>query len=106
MEVVMTDNTRVDCMLKAYAIEFDFAKKWAEGLAQAIHYARLTGLRPGLVLICRRLKDKEKLRQVKLNSDFYNLKITIYDFCPGCIRGDIADKEWCQEHCAGVYKND
>ena len=33
-----------------------------------------------------------------------DISIAIFDFCPGCIRGDINDKEWCQEHCAGVYE--
>lgn len=33
------------------------------------------------------------------------IKITLYDFCPGCIRGDITDKEWCQKNCEKVYKN-
>jgi hypothetical protein len=32
-----------------------------------------------------------------------DIKITIFDFCPGCIRGDIRDKEWCQKYCSGVY---
>ncbi len=78
MEVVLPDKTRVDCVTATHAIEFDFAKKWAEGTTQAIHYARMTGLLPGLVLICRHPKDKKKLRQVKLNSDFYNLNIKIW----------------------------
>ena len=29
-EVILWDMTRVDCITKDYAIEFDFAKKWAE----------------------------------------------------------------------------
>ncbi len=82
VEVVLSDNTRCDCMTATHAIEFDWASKWAEGSMQAVHYARLTGLRPGLVLICKHPRDKKKIRQVKLNSDFYNLNITIWGI--GC----------------------
>lgn len=32
MEFVLPDRTRVDCLTDEYAIEFDFAPKWAEAL--------------------------------------------------------------------------
>lgn len=56
-EVVQVDRTRVDCLLPDYAVEADFAAKWYEGLGQAVHYARLTGLRPGVLLIIERRAD-------------------------------------------------
>ena len=33
-EFRLWDMTRVDCLTKDYAIEFDFAKKWAESVGQ------------------------------------------------------------------------
>ena len=50
-EYVLPDKTRVDCLTTTHAWEFDFASKWYEGVTQALHYGRLTGKRPGLVLI-------------------------------------------------------
>ena len=51
MEYVNKDFTRVDCLTDKYAVEFDFANKWAESLGQAMHYSILTGKKPKVVLI-------------------------------------------------------
>ncbi len=50
-EVVLWDLSRVDCLSKDYAIEFDFAKKWAESIGQSLYYAKLTNKNPAIVLI-------------------------------------------------------
>ncbi len=50
-EVKLIDNTRIDCETKSYVVEFDFAPKWAESVGQSLHYARLTGKKPAIVLI-------------------------------------------------------
>ena len=46
-----TNRTRVDCLLTEYAIEFDFADKWAEAIGQALYYGEATNRTPGIVLI-------------------------------------------------------
>lgn len=51
------DYTRVDCLTKNHAVEFDFANKWAESIGQALHYQRMTGKRAKVVLI---LENPEK----------------------------------------------
>ena len=51
MEVVLADRTRVDCVTASHAVEVDFARKWREGIRQSNHYAKMTGLQPGIVLI-------------------------------------------------------
>lgn len=51
MEVTLRDGTRVDLLNATHAIEIDYARKWAEGCTQALHYAHLTGKRPGLILL-------------------------------------------------------
>ena len=38
-----SDLTRVDCLTKTHAVEFDFANKWAESIGQALHYQYMTG---------------------------------------------------------------
>ena len=51
VEVVMRDGTRCDILSNSYAIEVDFAKKWAEAIGQSLHYALHTGKRPAVALI-------------------------------------------------------
>lgn len=62
-EVVLKDGTRVDCVTDTNAIEFDFAKKWAEAHGQAIRYSRLTGKKGGIVLILENPKKEYKYYQ-------------------------------------------
>lgn len=50
-EYKLPDNTRIDCLTKNYAVEFDFAKKWAESVGQSIHYGIMTGKKPAIILI-------------------------------------------------------
>lgn len=54
-EYRLRDAARVDCMAaidgNLYAIEFDFADKWAEAIGQALYYARMTKREPAVVLI-------------------------------------------------------
>ena len=44
------DFTRVDCLTDKYAVEFDFANKWAESIGQALHYQLMTGKKAKVVL--------------------------------------------------------
>lgn len=59
LEVVLADGARVDCVTDTYAIEFDFASKWAESIGQSLYYSEITGKSPGIVLILEQ-PDKEK----------------------------------------------
>lgn len=51
MEYENKDFTRVDCLTKTHAVEFDFANKWHESIGQALHYGIMTGKKPMVVLI-------------------------------------------------------
>ena len=57
IEFVTQDGTYIDCLAGGYAIEFDWARKWYEGVGQALYYGRLTGDVAGLVLIVKRESD-------------------------------------------------
>jgi len=50
-EVTLSDRTRVDLVSMHYAIEVDWAAKWAEAIGQSLFYAEMTGRKPGIVLI-------------------------------------------------------
>lgn len=56
-EYELDDLTRVDCLTDKYAVEFDFAYKWAECIGQAIYYGKKTNKRPACALI---LENPEK----------------------------------------------
>ena len=56
-EYQLPDYTMVDCLTKNYAVEFDFAKKWAEAVGQSIHYGQMTGKKPAIILIIEQPKD-------------------------------------------------
>ncbi|MFH1027609.1 MAG: hypothetical protein V1791_06370 [Pseudomonadota bacterium] len=36
-----------------YAVEVEYAHKWAEAIGQSLYYSRMTGKKPGVVLIMR-----------------------------------------------------
>ena len=56
-EVVLEDRTRVDCLTFMYAIEFDFADKWAEAIGQALHYGQMKQRRAMIWLIVEKESD-------------------------------------------------
>lgn len=64
-EFLLWDNTRVDCLTKDYAIEFDFAKKWAESVGQALYYSKMTSKKPAVVLILSDIKDYRYVKRVE-----------------------------------------
>lgn len=64
-EYKLADNTRVDCLTDTHAIEFDFAKKWAEAIGQSLHYARMTKKKAGIVLIIEKEKDFVYFERIK-----------------------------------------
>ena len=57
--------TRVDCLAKDYAIEFDFAKKWAESAGQSLYYAKMTGKAPAVVLILTNITDYRYVKRIE-----------------------------------------
>ena len=64
-EAVLWDMTRVDCLAKDYAIEFDFAKKWAESIGQSLYYAKLTKKEPAVGLILDAPTDYKYVKRIE-----------------------------------------
>ncbi len=56
-EYVLEDRTRVDCLCDEFAIEVDFASKWAESIGQSLYYAHKTNKKAAVLLI---IEDEEK----------------------------------------------
>lgn len=74
-EYVLPDRSRVDCLTETYAVEVDFAKKWAEGAGQSLFYAEMTGKRAAVGLIVDPGKDRRYLERLRLLADRYDIKI-------------------------------
>ena len=78
MEVRLPDKTRVDCLTQEYAIEVDFAKKWAEGIGQSLYYAEVTKKQPAVGLIVGK-KDQRYLKRLQKVAQKYAIEIFIIE---------------------------
>lgn len=74
-EYTLPDKTRIDCLTDEYAIEFDFAKKWAESIGQSLYYAKKTGKKPAVAIITSGEKDKKYLKRIQETDEH----ITIFE---------------------------
>jgi hypothetical protein len=79
MEYVLKDRTRVDCLTNEYAIEVDFAKKWAESIGQSLYYAHMTNKKPAVGIIMDAKKDKRYFDRLNVMAKKYNITILIID---------------------------
>lgn len=82
-EVVLADKTRCDCLTDTHALEFDFSDKWAESLTQSLHYARLTGKKPGIVLILEKESDWRHLEKLLAIVIEYRLPVDVWFIVDG-----------------------
>ena len=74
-EVRLIDDTRIDCLTKTHAIEFDFASKWAEAIGQSLHYSRMSGKQAGIVLIIEKNEDYKYFNKIKPLCEQYNISL-------------------------------
>lgn len=79
-EVKLIDSTRIDCLTKTHAIEFDFATKWAEAIGQSLHYSYMSGKNAGIVLIIENSDDYKYFNKIKPLCEKY--QITLWDMKP------------------------
>lgn len=74
IEYVLDDKTRVDCLTSEYAVEVDFAPKWAESIGQSLYYALKTGKKPGIVLIFEE-DGPQYLERINKVAEKYSIKV-------------------------------
>lgn len=74
-EFVLDDKTRIDCLTEEYAIEFDYAKKWAESIGQALYYSKKTGKKPAVAIIISKPSDIKYVNRIKEADN----RITIFE---------------------------
>ena len=75
VEVVLSDNTRCDCLTDTHAIEFDFGNNWAEAIGQSSYYAMQTNKKAGIVLILEKMKDRKYWIRLNTTIEYFNLPI-------------------------------
>jgi len=56
-EVVLDDLARIDIVTDTFAIEVDFAPKWAESIGQSLYYSEKIGRKAGVLLLVNGKKD-------------------------------------------------
>jgi hypothetical protein len=71
----LEDRTRVDCLTDEYAVEVDFAAKWAEAVGQALYYGLVTGRKPAVLLIIEKPADTRHLPRIKAVSEKTGLTV-------------------------------
>jgi len=79
-EVKLPDGTRIDCLTKEYAIEFDFASKWAESIGQSLYYGLSTNKQPAVVLIMENRNDTKYLKRLQTVSKMVGIKVFTMDY--------------------------
>lgn len=59
-EVRLWDDSRVDLLTSEYAIEIDWAHKWAESFGQSQYYAETTNRKPAVILLVKDFDKEER----------------------------------------------
>lgn len=82
IEYKLPDSARIDCLTSDYAIEFDFAPKWAESVGQSLYYALCSARKPGIVLIMEDYyRDLKYLKRLQTVAKAYG--IAVWCMTPG-----------------------
>ena len=82
IEYSLDDGSRVDCETETHSIEFDFGKKWAEAIGQALYYSSKTGKKAGIFLIILKKNDWKNLEKIKRVVREKGIKIKIWTISP------------------------
>lgn len=78
-EYRLEDSARIDCLNDQYAIEVEFAKKWAEGIGQSLYYAHMSGKKPAIALIMAPGKEETYLKRLDTVALRHGIKVFIID---------------------------
>ena len=78
IEVTAPDKTRCDILTAEYALEVDFANKWAEAIGQSLLYSLQFNRKAGIVLIMERPGDHRHLQRLKKVIAGYKLPVTVW----------------------------
>jgi hypothetical protein len=78
-EVVLPDQARVDIVTDTFAIEVDFAHKWAESAGQAIYYSIELNKKAGVLLLVDGRKDERYIKRLMEVAERCNITVWLMD---------------------------
>lgn len=76
-EVVLVDRSRVDIVTDTFAIEVEFAHKWAESIGQSEYYSLELNKKAGIVLITDGRKDDRYVQRLMKVASKLNITVWI-----------------------------
>ena len=82
IEYSLDDGSRVDCETETHSIEFDFGKKWAEAIGQALYYSSKTGKQAGIFLIIAENNDWNNLEKIKRVIKEKGMNVKVWTISP------------------------
>jgi hypothetical protein len=77
VEVTLPDKSRVDILCNNYAIEVDFAPKWAESVGQSLFYAKMCSRSAGILLIKSKRQDSIYISRLYSISQPLNISVWV-----------------------------
>jgi hypothetical protein len=85
----LSDQARVDIVTDTFAIEVDFAHKWAESVGQALYYNIELNKKAGVLLLVDGRKNERYVKRLLKIAERY--KITVWLM-------DTNTNKWCEVH--------
>lgn len=79
-EVVLNDLARVDIVTDTFAIEVDFAPKWAESIGQSLYYGLMLNKKPGILLVVEGKKEERYVNRVTEIARVYGITVWIMNY--------------------------
>jgi hypothetical protein len=70
---ILPDRSKVDCLTDTHAIEVNFADTYKDAIGQAIYNSRITGKKPGILIIIE--KDSDYKYLPSLGADLRHIKL-------------------------------
>ncbi|MBC2594642.1 hypothetical protein H5P28_10260 [Ruficoccus amylovorans] len=82
-EISLPNGTRCDILTDEYAIEVDFADKWAEAIGQSLNCAAQTGRRAAIILIIEKPSHQKYLQRLEGVIESHALPIVVLPYRQG-----------------------
>lgn len=96
-EIVLDDKARVDIVTDSFAIEVDFAEKWAESIGQSLYYAEELNKKAGVLLIVNDTLDDRYIKRLMTIAMKYDITVWLINYDTNWCKVIIKPKEYLYE---------
>jgi hypothetical protein len=76
-EARLWDDTRVDLLSDEYAVEVDYAHKWAECIGQALYYGHVTDRQPVCLLLAAGATESQYVYRCQTVCEAHDIKLWV-----------------------------